>query len=803
MNWISDRASRFNFAANWLILNLVLLAVVLVLGLTYPVEELSRRVADSYFKLRGESRQSTNVALVLVDDASLERYGRWPWPRAQLARLVHDVSSRHPSAIGIDILLAEPGDPEGDNELARAIRDAGNVVLASKVSNSPDRTWTDPLPLFAAPAAGIGHVQAIMDPDGIERRIPLVELNAAGPRYPLAVETARVATDETIEEDDQVLRLGDRRIWLEGKPSRAQRGWRSFTARFLTVDFHRQLVPNDPGPAFLAIPAGAILDGSAVPPLRGKAVLIGFGASDLGDRIPTPVGGPIPMPGVEVHANLLEAVLAGHGLRHLNGGTQFLALTVFSLISTAVILRWPGWKTAWVPMALMIGAYCTGWLLFVRAGILLDLGTTVCVAVLAVPISQLQSLALVNRSLNRGLQQLRQALWTAKTSADTGTLTSSPDARDTASDLSSKLTLIAKMQAELASLYSFRQSLLESIQEGLAVFDSQGLMEFQNPCWERFCLRQGFRPDIDLVELGRILGHPGWSNMEERLRERVLPPECEVSIGGGFWQVRALALEQGPGASSRWMVVVIDLTSRLERDQARAEALRFVTHELRTPLVSIQGFAEFLLRYPKTSGSGEAAETIFRESQRLVSLINTYLDVLRFDAGARKLRRESIDMPAVVEQVVRVIAPIAEAAEIRIAVDLAPILPDLRGDTALLSGVLLNLLNNAVKYSAEGSEVSLHVAQEEDGAVVFEVRNPGPPIAPEHLSRFFEPFYRAQEHEGSAPGWGLGLTFVKRIVEEHRGVIEATSDESGIRVRVRLPVLSKEDDKNGSGDGSE
>jgi signal transduction histidine kinase len=193
--------------------------------------------------------------------------------------------------------------------------------------------------------------------------------------------------------------------------------------------------------------------------------------------------------------------------------------------------------------------------------------------------------------------------------------------------------------------------------------------------------------------------------------------------------------------------------------------------------------------------------TIFRESQRLVSLINTYLDVLRFDAGARSLRKEPVAIREMVSQVEKIMAPIAESAEINIRVDLDLSLPLLLGDPPMLTGVLLNLLNNAVKYSPGGSEVSL-VVRRDKSDVSFEVCNPGAPIAPEHLSHLFEPFYRAQEHETAAPGWGLGLTFVKRIVEEHHGIIEATSDESGIRVRVRIPVPPESDGKDGSGDGS-
>ncbi len=779
---------RPNLATSWLALNVVLLAFVALLSLTYPVEELSRRLEDEYFRLRAHQPTSSSVVLVLIDDSSLQRYGRWPWPRAQLARLVSAVSRQHPAAIGLDFLLSEPGDAKGDIELAKAIQDAGNVVLATKLGGSPDRAWIDPQPSFRAHAAGVGHVEAETDADGIGRRVPLIELSAEGARWPLAVEVARVATGEPPRLQRDALWLGNRRIWVEGNPQpTSEAGWTAYSAQFLVVNYRSQLEPGQAEPAFTAIPAADILDGRAQAQIQGKTVLIGFGASDLSDRIATPVSGRMPMPGVEVHANLLDSVMTGRGVRHARIGSQLAMILVFSLISTWLVLRRPGWKSAWMPVILFTACYASGFLIFSDRGILLEFGPLLCAAILAVPLAQLENLAIVNRALTRGLQQLRGTLFSGPT---TGQLPSfQPDTRlEDSSDLPQKLDLIHKLQSELAASYTFRQNLLESMHEALAVFDPSGKSEFCNPHWERFCEKQNWDSSIGLAELGRRLGHPAWSNLEERIRQDNLPPESEVYLGGGFWQVRGVRLAAESGKAARWMVVITDLTSRLERDQARAEALRFVTHELRTPLVSIQGFSEFLLRYPSSAGFTEAAATIFRESQRLVSLINTYLDVLRFDAGARSLRKEPIDIPEMVEQVEKIMAPIADSAEIEIRVQLAGSLPKLFGDPPMLTGVLLNLLNNAVKYSAAGSQVSLGVCSD-PSSVVFEVCNPGVPIPPAQLSHLFEPFYRANEQEASAPGWGLGLTFVKRIVEEHQGTIEATSDISGIHVRVRIPLL--------------
>lgn len=774
-------------ASTWLAMNVLLLALVAILSLTYPVEELSRRLGDAFFRLRGDRPTSATVAMVLIDDASLERYGRWPWPRTMLARVINAVSAQHPTSIGLDILLSESGDTVGDNNLAQAIRDAGNVVLAAKLSSAADRLWTDPLPLFRAGAAGIGHVQAMTDTDGIARRVPLVEVSAAGPRWPLAVEMARIATAEPIRLDAAGLTLGNRRISVEGQPWHSQgTGWSSYSPIFLSVDFRQQFVAGEANPPFLTISAASILQGQTPSSLQGKNVLIGFGASDLGDRISTPVSGPMPMPGAEVHANLLDGLLSEHEVRHAAPFPHILILIVYSLVSTWLVLRRPGWGSVWIPLILLGASYGAGFLLFSRNGILLDFGPLVCAALLAVPMAQLESLVIVNRALSRGLQELRKTLLSGSTAARRDGLQSDSGAQDSARDLPHKLELIQKLQSELASLYTFRQNLLESMQEGLAVFDATGKLEFRNPFWEKFCQRLGWDPGLGLIEFGELLGHPLWSNLGQRISNGSVPPVSEVSLGGGFWQVRGLRLADEGGVVPRWMVVVTDLTSRLERDQARAEALRFVTHELRTPLVSIQGFAEFLLRYPKAEGSAEAAATVFRESQRLVSLINTYLDVLRFDAGARSLRKEEVLIPQMVAQVEKIMAPIADSAEIRMHVKLDSPLPALVGDPPMLTGVLLNLLNNAVKYSPAGSDVSLAVRGDQS-AVIFEVCNPGAPIAPDHLAHLFEPFYRAHEHDSSTPGWGLGLTFVKRIVEEHHGTIEATSDEHGIRVRVNFP----------------
>ena len=729
------------------------------------------------------------------------RYQPQPlWKMAVAEVAARTIGSRHgrtaAGAIGLDILLSEAEDARNDDDLAKTLREAGNVVLAAKVGGSPQRLWVDPLPLFLANSTGVGHVQAVEDSDGICRSVPVRELSAEGARWALALELTRVAKHVVVEQNSSGLWLGKDRVWVDGSSRNAKAaGWESYSPEFLTINFRQQYRPGQPIPPFVVVSAAELLDGRKEPALWGKTVLIGFGATELSDRLPTPVSGQMPMPGVEVHANLVDGLLRSDGLRHVSVFPQILFLVGFSLISTWLVLRWPGWDGVLLQTALLTVSYGFGYWLFANAHRIIAFGPVLCAGILAVPLAQLENLVMVNRGLTRGLRQLRQTLRSGQAPVELASFRPAAEpAPETTSDLQWRVDLVNQLQSELASLYAFRQHLLESMQEGLAVFAADGKTLFRNRYWEVFCKQQAWNPEIGLVEFGRLLGHPNWVNVQDRLSGVGLPLESEVYLGGGFWQIRCTHLSSTSGDEpSQWMVVVTDLTSRLERDQARADALRFVTHELRTPLVSIQGFAEFLLRYPQATGSPDAAATIFRESQRLVSLINTYLDVLRFDAGARSLRREPILIPQMIAQLQRVMSPIAEAAEIRIQVHMDSELPSLEGDAPMVSGVILNLLNNAVKYSPAGSEVTLRVTGTEAN-VIFEVCNPGSPIPPEDLAHLFEPFYRARATGDPTPGWGLGLTFVKRIVEEHRGIIEASSDKSGIRVRVVLPLIVSSSD---------
>ena len=106
----------------WIRLNAMLLGLVFLVGLSFPVSTLSQKLNDFFFRVRRPLPVSSQVAMVLIDDATLAQYGRWPWPRAELANLIRAVSAQNPKAIGMDILLPEQEDEQNDSALASAIQ---------------------------------------------------------------------------------------------------------------------------------------------------------------------------------------------------------------------------------------------------------------------------------------------------------------------------------------------------------------------------------------------------------------------------------------------------------------------------------------------------------------------------------------------------------------------------------------------------------------------------------------------------------------------------------------------------------
>jgi len=253
-----------------------------------------------------------------------------------------------------------------------------------------------------------------------------------------------------------------------------------------------------------------------------------------------------------------------------------------------------------------------------------------------------------------------------------------------------------------------------------------------------------------------------------------------TTIEGRTIRFNLATIDDPDGAFLGTVVVLQDTTRLLEAEKARNEFVYHVSHELRTPLVSINGFASTILRDPGMDDATrkEFLQIIVSEGTRLTRLIDNLLEFARVEQGLLSLNRESCDLGQLVKISAGGLTKVAEDKAIEIVVDLDETLPRVMVDEDRIRQVLVNLLANAVKFSASGHQVSVR-ARMTDAAVLVSVTDQGPGIPPELRDKVFERFFQIR-HEGSATqGTGLGLAIVHEIVEAHGGRVWIGEAEGG------------------------
>ena len=231
-----------------------------------------------------------------------------------------------------------------------------------------------------------------------------------------------------------------------------------------------------------------------------------------------------------------------------------------------------------------------------------------------------------------------------------------------------------------------------------------------------------------------------------------------------------------------------------ESDREKTKFLANVSHELRTPLSSIRSYSEILLSYDDidTETRRDFIRTINSESERMTTLVNENLDLIRIEAGKVELNISQIDPAELIAGSVKVVAPMAEEKKLALEIDISPDLPAIRGDRQQLTQVLINLFNNAIKFTAEG-KISAGATPKGDYAEFF-VADTGEGIFPEEQEVIFDEFFRISDNVPDRPrGSGLGLSIAKKIVEYHGGKIWADSTPGkGSTFYFTVPVATDE-----------
>jgi two-component system, OmpR family, phosphate regulon sensor histidine kinase PhoR len=355
-----------------------------------------------------------------------------------------------------------------------------------------------------------------------------------------------------------------------------------------------------------------------------------------------------------------------------------------------------------------------------------------------------------------------------------------------ASDLEQLHKQIAKRESGLQTIFS-------TMQDALLVVDSKRQVILTN---------QTFRKLFDVPEIS--VATPLLEIVRDPTLDRLLtdafrddgPVRCELALDESQIDMHAVATKNEAGQITGALVLFHDITELKRIDQVRRDFVANVSHELRTPLSILRGYIETLLDSPKTPREEltRILRVMERHSNRLELLVEDLLTLAQLESGSLDLQLGTVDLSDFFRETIHDWEKQLTSKQLNIIVDVPPELPLMCADRTRLQEALYNLLDNAVKYSREQSEIRLS-ARRRDGEIELSVSDDGIGIVREDLPRIFERFYRADKARSpdKVRGTGLGLAIVKHIAQLHGGHVEAESElGKGTTIRMLLPIGNNE-----------
>ncbi|WP_156841178.1 sensor histidine kinase [Novosphingobium aquimarinum] len=256
-----------------------------------------------------------------------------------------------------------------------------------------------------------------------------------------------------------------------------------------------------------------------------------------------------------------------------------------------------------------------------------------------------------------------------------------------------------------------------------------------------------------------------------------------LSVGGSVWEI-----DCRPVSAGERLVTLYDLSTQVSNARAHADFVANASHELRTPLATVLGYVETLMD-PRAGGDEATREkflkTIRHEALRMQALVSDLMSLSRIEASKFEVPSDTVDLVQLAREAAGEFRTDARV-EVTTNCDSAKI----AGDRGQMAQVLRNLIDNALKYGKPGGTVSVSIEATPTGWLLIGVHDEGDGIAPEHLPRLTERFYRADTSRSrAAGGTGLGLSIVKHIVERHRGRFDITSRPgAGTTASMMLPL---------------
>ncbi len=780
----------------WIGLMVALFALALLLGWQNGLGRLDQTLYDAAIVAHPRA-SNEDVVIIAIDDDSLSQIGRWPWPRAIHAALLSRLVEGRPRAIGFDLIVAEaePG-ASGDDAFAAAIRKARNVVLpvlmeAGPLAGSAGPRAVLPVPPLAEAAAALGHIHMEVDRDGIARSVFLREGLTSVEGKPMRWSQFALALLE-------VGRGPLAESALPGARNPQPDGRQGYWSR----DFWLHLpFVGAPG-SFTQVPYADVLKGKvAMADFAGKYVLIGSTAAGLGDAYATPVSGlSRAMPGIEIQANVLDALLGRHA-----------------------IARAPAWGTALVAALLVLAAMLGLWHLSPRRGLALVAGLAagtllfawLCIALfglwvppmaallpllLAYPLWSWRRLESTMHFLGDQLQQLQN---------ESSILPSALQVPAPASGDVLERSMIALETASrrLREGRRFAADTLDNLPDATLVTDNSGRIILTNraaaACFgvsNPMTLRGRFIADLlgDLAARTRGDKRVTWDmlrHLGEQPAAQTNPAAALTALEVATRDGRDFLLHtaRSVGESEKavgWVVTLIVVSALRAAERKRDEALAFLSHDMRSPQSSIVALLELHALDPVANPIAAVHTRIESYARKTLDLSEQFLQLSL--AESKEYQFGTVDLAEVAADAMDEVWAAADQKHITLTFDFDGEPVPVSADRDLLVRTVVNLLTNAVKYSAPDTSTTISVLASE-GWHTIRVADEGYGISAEDLPHLFDRYRRFQSPgQPKASGAGLGMAFVKTVVERHRGRIDVESAPGvGTSITIYLPPATE------------
>lgn len=325
------------------------------------------------------------------------------------------------------------------------------------------------------------------------------------------------------------------------------------------------------------------------------------------------------------------------------------------------------------------------------------------------------------------------------------------------------------------------QNVLLSMTDGVVTFDENGQVIMANP--------QAIEIISDVSE-DASTQFDVLKDFLEQVKESGEYVKREIKLKGKTISVRMAPLLDDHMKLWGVLAVLQDVTRERKLEDLRREFLGDVSHELRTPLTYLQGYTEALLdnMVKNEEERSRYLNIILEETLRLRRLVDELLDLSHIEAGHLDIKKNSISIESIVEKVSKKVHPLCDSKKIELEIDIQGDIPLIVADEDRIEQVLINLMDNAVRYSPKDSKVTVKVRPSDEGVIVT-VKDSGQGIPPEELPFVWERFYKVDKsRERKKSGTGLGLAIVKKIVELHNGRVWAQNcDEGGAEFSFYLP----------------